>query len=158
MEKVLFVCHGNICRSPMAEMIFKQMVKETGRENEFEIASVATSTEEIGNDIYPPAKLCLKRHNISFTRRRARQMTRDDYAYYDRIFVMDRNNWSYLAWLFPDLVTRSGAAYRDKEGKIQSLMELAGKNCDVADPWYSGDFEQTYDDIVESLTSYLKNK
>lgn len=156
MEKILFVCHGNICRSPMAEMIFKKMVADAGREHEFEIASAATSTEEIGNDIYPPAKECLRRHGIPFTRRGARQMTRGDYAYYDRIFVMDQNNLRYLHWQMPEIVQQlSGRQYVDPQGKIQLLMELVGNPRDVADPWYTGNFEATYNDVVAGCKALL---
>lgn len=156
MEKILFVCHGNICRSPMAEMIFKKMVADAGREHEFEIASAATSTEEIGNDIYPPAKECLRRHGIPFTRRGARQMTRGDYAYYDRIFVMDQNNLRYLHWQMPEIVQQlSGRQYGDPLGKIQLLMELVGNPRDVADPWYTGNFEATYNDVVAGCKALL---
>lgn len=156
MEKILFVCHGNICRSPMAEMIFKKMVADAGREHEYEIASAATSTEEIGNDIYPPAKECLRRHGIPFTRRGARQMTRGDYAYYDRIFVMDQNNLRYLHWQMPEIVHQlSGRQYGDPQGKIQLLMELVGNPRDVADPWYTGNFEATYNDVVAGCKALL---
>lgn len=156
MEKILFVCHGNICRSPMAEMIFKKMVADAGREHEFEIASAATSTEEIGNDIYPPAKECLRRHGIPFTGRGARQMTRGDYAYYDRIFVMDQNNLRYLHWQMPEIVQQlSGRQYVDPQGKIQLLMELVGNPRDVADPWYTGNFEATYNDVVAGCKALL---
>ncbi|MDO4215338.1 MAG: low molecular weight protein-tyrosine-phosphatase [Bacteroidales bacterium] len=156
MEKILFVCHGNICRSPMAEMIFKKMVADAGREHEYEIASAATSTEEIGNDIYPPAKECLRRHGIPFTRRGARQMTRGDYAYYDRIFVMDQNNLRYLHWQMPEIVQQlSGRQYGDPQGKIQLLMELVGNPRDVADPWYTGNFEATYNDVVAGCKALL---
>ena len=101
MTKVLFVCHGNICRSPMAEFIMKKMVKDAGKENEFEIASAATSTEEIGNDIYPPAKRTLTLHGIPFERRAARRITAEDYSCFDHIFVMDRNNLRNLERMFP---------------------------------------------------------
>lgn len=144
MEKILFVCLGNICRSPMAEFIMKKMVKDAGREAEFEISSAATSDEVIGYDIYPPAKECLRRHGIPFDRRGARQVTDADYAYYDRLFVMDLENRS-------DMKCR----FHDSEGKIQLLMSLAGKEIAIPDPWYTGDFESTYRDICEALTHLL---
>ncbi len=151
MRRILFVCHGNICRSPMAEMIMKKMVEDRGLEHEFEIASAATSTEEIGNDIYPPAKAELRRQGVSFTRRGARQMTEDDYRYYDHIFVMDRQNLSWLNMRMPSIVVRKNGRCYDPEGKIRLLMTLAGREDDVADPWYTGDFNRTYRDICEAL-------
>ena len=116
-QKILFVCHGNICRSPMAEFMMKKLVKDAGRAQEFEIDSVATSTEEIGNDMYPPAQCCLRSHGVPFERRRARQMTQADYDYYERIFVMDRNN---LRWLH-------AIGIEDKADKINLLMALIGE-------------------------------
>ncbi len=148
MQKILFVCHGNICRSPMAEFIFKKMVKDTGRENDFEADSAATSTEEIGNDVYPPAKACLRRHNIPFTRRAARQITDADLDYYDQIYLMDHNN---LRWLKYAVSNPEKAA-----GKIKLLMSLAGEDRDVADPWYTGDFERTFSDISKALPHILQ--
>ncbi len=147
-ESLLFVCHGNICRSPMAEM----MAKEKFRDMNIEIASVATSREEIGNDIYPPAKRCLQKHGIHFEHRAARQIIRQDYEHYDRIFVMDENNIHYLRYLFPDIMLPSPINnYHDKNNKIRLLMSLTGKERDVADPWYTGDFESTYKDIEAAL-------
>lgn len=145
MTKVLFVCHGNICRSPMAEFIMKKMVKDAGKENEFEIASAATSTEEIGNDIYPPAKRTLTLHGIPFERRAARRITAEDYSCFDRIFVMDRNNLRNLERMFPG-----------KNANVSLLMSLTGSTRDVADPWYTGDFETTYNDITQALSQFLK--
>ena len=147
MKKILFVCHGNICRSPMAEMILKEMVRQRGLENHYEIASAATSTEEIGNDIYPPAKDCLRRHGIPFTRRAARQITRRDYDYYDRIILMDQNNLRNMRRMFgTDKLTQ----------KISLLMEWAGSSRDVADPWYTGNFEATWSDVNEGCRALLK--
>ncbi len=148
MQKILFVCHGNICRSPMAEFIFKKMVKDAGRENDFEADSAATSTEEIGNDVYPPAKACMRRHNIPFTRRAARQITDADLDNYDQIYLMDHNN---LRWLKYAVSKPEKAA-----GKIKLLMSLAGEDRDVADPWYTGDFEQTFSDISKALPHILQ--
>ena len=148
MQKILFVCHGNICRSPMAEFIFKKMVKDTGRENDFEADSAATSTEEIGNDVYPPAKACLRRHNIPFTRRAARQITDADLDYYDQIYLMDHNN---LRWLKYAVSNPEKAA-----GKIKLLMSLAGEDRDVAVAWYTGDFERTFSDISKALPHILQ--
>lgn len=142
--KILFVCLGNTCRSPMAEMIMKKMVKDAGREEEFEISSAATSDEVIGYDIYPPAKECLRKHDIPFQKRGAWQVTDEDYSYYDHIFVMD---WANLR----DMKRRFG----DEKGKIQMLMSLAGEEREIPDPWYTGDFESTYRDICTSLNKFL---
>ncbi|WP_314819014.1 low molecular weight protein-tyrosine-phosphatase [Alloprevotella tannerae] len=144
-QKILFVCHGNICRSPMAEFLMKKLAKDAGREREFEIDSVATSTEEIGNDMYPPAQRCLRNHGVPFEHRAARQMTQADYDYYDRIFVMDRNNLRRLPMI----------GIEDKADKISLLMTLIGEDRDVADPWYTRDFEKTYADLCAALPRIL---
>ncbi len=145
-HKILFVCHGNICRSPMAEFMMKQLVREQGREAEFEIDSVATSTEEIGNDMYPPARRCLRAHGVPFEHRGARQITTADFKRADLVLVMDRNNLRWLRML----------GFNDEDEKVRLLMSLAGEERDVADPWYTGDFERTYDDIAMALPSLLR--
>ena len=146
MTKILFVCHGNICRSPMAEFIFKHMVDEAGHAADFEIASAAVSTEETGNDMYPPAKRMLVSQNIPFTRRQARQITRADYAYYDHIVCMDQSNLRWMQHIIGE----------DSQHKVSLLMTWAGKNRDVADPWYTGDFTIAYNDIWEGCQAMLK--
>ena len=151
IHKILFICHGNICRSPMAEFVMKQLVKNEGLEEQFEIASAATSTEEIGNPVYPPAKRKLAEHNIGCEGKTARQMTRSDYQYYDYIIAMDRNNLRNLKRMFGE----------DTEHKISLLMEYTQRPGDVADPWYTGDFEATWRDVSEGcrgLLDYLIGK
>ena len=149
MTKVMFVCHGNICRSPMAEFILKDMVKKQGREDDFFIASCATSTEEIwrgiGNPVYPPAVRELAKHGISCEGKRAVQITREDYDKYDIILCMDTNNMRNIRRIIPF----------DPDKKIHKLMDFAHGG-DVADPWYTGDFETTYRDILRGCTGLLE--
>ena len=149
MIRILFLCHGNICRSPMAEFIFKDLVRKNGLENQFYIESAAVSTEEIGNSIYPPAKRCLNAHGIPFDKdKTARQITRADYDRFDLIIYMDRMNLRWLKWIIPD----------DPQNKIKLMMSFAGHDRDVADPWYTGDFETTYKDIMEASQMLLRFK
>lgn len=147
MIKVLFVCHGNICRSPMAEFIMKDIVKKAGKDNEFLIASSATSTEEIwngiGNPVYPPAKRELARHGLSCEGKRAVQIKKSDYEKWDMIICMDSKNLRNLYRIFGS----------DPDEKITKLMSHAGKDSDVSDPWYTGDFEGVYLDILEGCTA-----
>ena len=146
MMRVLFICHGNICRSPMAEFVMKALVKARGLENEYLIESAAVSLEEIGNPIYPPAKRCLTQHGIPFDNaKRARQITRADYARFDRIICMDGSNLRWLRRIIPD----------DPERKIHLLMAYTGMGRDVADPWYTGDFETAFQDILEGCEAML---
>ncbi len=145
MMRILFVCHGNICRSPMAEFIMKDLVSKRGLSDSFHIESCATSTEELGNDIYPPAKRCLSSHGIPFDHRSARQMTSDDYDSFDMIIAMDYNNLYNMRRFVRD----------DPGKKVSLMMEHCGKDRDVADPWYTGDFERTFSDITEACTALL---
>ena len=148
MIKVLFCCHGNICRSPMAEFVMKDLVKKAGREWEFEIASAATSTEEIGNPVYPPARRKLAEHGIGCAGKTARQLRRDDYDKWDYIVGMDSTN----------LRNMRRICGGDPEGKISLLMDWTSHPGDVADPWYTGDFEATWQDVsagCEGLLAHL---
>lgn len=141
MKRILFVCHGNICRSPMAEFIMKQLVKDAGLENEYEIASAATSTEEIGNSVYPPARRKLAEHGIRCEGKTARQLTRRDYDRYDLLVGMDDANiWN-----------MNRICGGDPEGKIIKLLPR-----DVADPWYTDDFDATWDDCLEGCRKLLE--
>ena len=136
--RINFVCHGNICRSPMAEFIFKDKISSQGLNDRFYVESSAVSTEEIGNSIYPPAKLCLNAHGIPFDKNKtARQITRADYDRFDLIICMDRMNLRWLKYIIPN----------DPDNKVRLMMSYAGQDRDVADPWYTGDFETTYRDI-----------
>ena len=139
MVKILFVCHGNICRSPMAEFVLKDMVKKAGAADRFVIESVAVSREELGNPVYPPARRELAAHGIRCDGHRARQITRADVDHYDHIYYMDSSNARYLARLFPG------------ETKFQQFLSR-----NVADPWYTGDFTQTWLDIEEGCRRILE--
>ena len=138
MIKVLFVCHGNICRSPMAELAFRDMVTKAGLADRFEIASVGVSNEEAGNPVYPPARQQLAAHGISAKGKYAKKITQSDVDYYDHIFYMDSSNGRALRRMFP------------QETKFRSFLSR-----DVADPWYYGNFDQTWRDIEEGCTAIL---
>ena len=140
MKKILFVCHGNICRSPMAEFVMKDLVAKAGRSEDFEIASVAVSREEIGNPVYPPARRELAKHGVACPNRGARQITAADLHHFDHIYYMDGSNARYLHRLFGE-----------DAAKCKPLLSR-----DVADPWYSGDFSQTWEDILTGCTRILE--
>ena len=150
MIRVLFVCWGNICRSPMAEFVFKDMVLKKGIADEFYIASAATSSEEIwngiGNPVYPPARDELRKHGISCDGKRAVQLTRADYDKYDYLIGMEDINISYMKRIV-------GA---DPDNKICKLLDYTERGGNIADPWYSGDFKTTYNDILDGLEGFLK--
>lgn len=146
MIKILFICHGNICRSPMAEYMMKDMVRKAGREKEFYIESAATSREEIGNDIHRGTKAKLREAGIPFERRGARQVTKQDYEDFDYLILMDRENERGLSRIIS----------ADPDGKIHMLLSFAGKDRDIADPWYTGNFDDTFNDIKEGLTAFLR--
>lgn len=145
MIKILFVCHGNICRSPMAEFVLKDLVRKTGAENSFYIASAATSTEEIGNPVHPGTRKILVSLGISTEGKRAVQMKKSDYEKYDYLIGMDD-------WNIRNMKKITGG---DSEHKIKKLLEFAGRKSDIADPWYTGDFESTYRDVLEGCKSLL---
>lgn len=146
MIRVCFVCHGNICRSTMAESVFTHMVKELGREDEFEIYSAATSTEEIGNGPHYGTVNKLRKEGIPVVPHRAVQLTKKDYAYYDYLIGMDSAN----------IRNMNRICGGDKDGKIYKLLQFAGLGRDIADPWYSGNFDVTYEDIVMGCTAFLE--
>lgn len=150
MIKILFICHGNICRSPMAEFILKDMVQKKGLAEQFLIASAATSTEEIwngvGNPVYPPAKAKLAEHGIDCSGKRAVQLVRGDYEKYDYLIGMDSAN-------IRNMLRILGG---DPQGKASKLLSFAGSERDISDPWYTGDFEATYRDVLEGCTAFLK--
>ena len=146
MKNILFICHGNICRSPMAEMIMKALVRRDGLDDNFTIASCATSTEEIGNPVYPPARAELARRGIPCEKRRARQLTRSDYNDYDLLLCMDD-------WNVRNTLRIVGS---DADGKVHKLLEYAGRSGDVADPWYSDRFDVAYADILAGCEGLLR--
>ena len=131
MTKILFVCHGNICRSPMAEFVMKDLVKKSGRQAEFEIASAATSSEEIGNPVYPPARRKLAQHGIDCSGKTARQLTKADYTHWDLIIGMDHANLRNMHRIFS----------QDRDQKLHLLLDYTARPGEVADPWYTGVFE-----------------
>ena len=144
-HRMLFVCHGNICRSPMAEFVMKHLVQEAGRAADFYIESAATSTEEIGNSVYPPARRKLAEHGIGCQGKTARQMTRADYDRFDLLVGMD-------SWNIRNMTRICGG---DPDGKIVMLMDYTDRPGDVADPWYTGDFEATWRDVLEGCRRLL---
>lgn len=148
MLKILFVCHGNVCRSPMAEFVMKDLARKAGQESRFHIESAATSTEEIGNPVYPPARRKLAEHGIGCAGKTSRQLTCADYARYDLLIGMDRAN----------LRNMNRICGGDPEGKIQALLAYAGRaGEEVADPWYTGDFETAYRDILAGCRGLLES-
>ncbi len=146
MIKILFVCHGNICRSPMAEFVMKKMVADAGRAQEFSIASAATSTEEIGNPVYPPSKRMMAKHGIDCSGKTARQIRPSDYTNYDYLIGMDDANIRNMKRAFGG----------DPDNKIHRLLDYTNRPGSVADPWYTGDFEETWRDVNEGCAELLK--
>jgi len=147
MIKVLFICHGNICRSPMAEFIMKDIVKKRGLQDRFYIESAATSYEEIGNPVYPPAKRELAKHGISCEGKRARKLIKEDFRKFDYLIAMDANNLRNIRREFG----------QEFQARVPLFLEYAGESRDISDPWYTGDFESTYRDVEKSAEAFLKN-
>lgn len=147
MIKILFVCHGNICRSPMAEFVMKDLVKKAGLEAQFLIESAATSNEEIGNPVYPPAKRKLQEHGINCAEKTARRLQNDDYDEYDLLIGMDQAN----------LRNMHRICSGDYAEKIHLLMDYTDRPGDVADPWYTDDLERTWVDVLEGCQGLLKS-
>lgn len=145
MTKILFVCHGNICRSPMAEFVMKDLVKKAGLEKQFQIDSAATSTEEIGNPVYPPAKRKLQEHGIDCVGKTARQLRNSDYDDYDLLIGMDNAN----------LRNMHHICGGDYAGKFHLLMDYTDRPGEVADPWYTDNFEITWNDVLEGCQGLL---
>ena len=146
MTKILFVCLGNICRSPMAEFVMKDMVRRAGIAGDFEIGSAATSSEELGNPVYPPARRKLMEHGIDCAGKTARRINARDYEHYDMLIGMDEDNMRSMARCFGG----------DREGKLHLLMSFAGERRQVADPWYTRDFEATWRDVNRGCIALLE--
>lgn len=145
MIRILFVCHGNICRSPMAEFVLRDKVNRQGLSERFEIASCATSREEIGNGVHPGTKRKLREAGISCDGKTAVQFAKEDYARYDHILCMDSQNIRNLLRIIG----------QDKDGKVRRLLDFSASPRDIADPWYTGDFEETYRDVCEGCDALL---
>lgn len=146
MYKIMFVCHGNICRSPMAEFIMKKLVSDCGLSDDILISSSATSTEELGNPVYPPARAELAKHGIGCAGKTAVQLRKSDYDRYDLFVGMDTANIRNMNRIFGS----------DQDGKIYKLLTFAGRGDDVSDPWYTRDFGKAYSDIEEGCMGLLK--
>lgn len=148
MIKILFVCHGNICRSPMAEFVMKDLVRQAGLADNFHIESAATSREELGNPVYPPAQAKLAQHGIGCAGKTARQLKAQDYAVYDLLLGMDLAN----------IINMKRICGGDPENKIRLLLDYAGRTSqEVADPWYTGDFEATWQDVLAGCRGLLES-
>ena len=146
MTRILFVCHGNICRSPMAEFIFKKLIKQAHKENDFYVESAATSTEELGNPVYPPAKKELLKHGIDPTGKHSRQMTGFDYEEFDYIFIMDENNARNIKYIIGEDVCK----------KVYKLLDFAEIGGDVPDPWYFGNYDTVYNTIYTACNKIIE--
>ena len=146
MIKILFVCHGNICRSPMAEFVMKDMVRKAGLETRFVIESKAARRDELGNDTHYGTRAKLRQMGVPFAKRRATLLSKADYAAYDYLVAMDTENVHDMLRLFGG----------DPNGKIYKLLRFADEDRDVADPWYTGNFDETYEDVLKGCTALLR--
>ena len=161
MKKILFVCHGNLCRSPMAEFIMKKLVADAGLSDQFQIDSAATSTEEIGNPVYPPARRKLAEHGISCAGKTARQLTQRDYQYYDHLIAMDQNNIRNMMHMLggdPDHKIDLLLSFTDQPREVADPQKVKTEIVprDIADPWYTGNFDATWRDCLAGCTALLQ--
>ena len=147
MKKILFVCLGNICRSPMAEFVFKDIVRKDGKERNFYIESAATSTEEVGSDMHYGTKEILDRYKIPYKKHTARQLKKEDYDKFDYIIGMDSGNIRGILRIVGE----------DNQNKVYKLLDFANENRDIADPWYTGNFKKTYDDVLKGCMALYNN-
>lgn len=147
MKKILFVCLGNICRSPMAEFVFKDIVRKDGKERNFYIESAATSTEEVGSDMHYGTKEILDRYKIPYKKHTARQLKKEDYDKFDYIIGMDSGNIRGILRIVGE----------DNQNKVYKLLDFANENRDIADPWYTGNFKRTYDDVLKGCMALYNN-
>ena len=147
MKRIMFVCHGNICRSPMAEYVMKDLVSKAGLEDKFEITSGAVSDEEWFNPIYPPAQRKLREKGVPFGKHSAHKISAAEFADQDLVVVMDRSNLRWLSRIVGE---------QAMQGKVRMMMDFAGMSRDVADPWYTGDFEQTYRDVLAGCRGIIE--
>ncbi len=147
MKKVLMICHGNICRSTMAEFVLKDLLKKYGRESEFEVYSAGTSRDAIGFDTHRGTKKKLSEKGISFTKREARQVVKHDYDSFDFLICMDKANIRNLAHIIG----------KDIDSKVCLLLDFTGEHTDIADPWYTGNFDITYDEVLRGCEAFLSN-
>ena len=158
VKKIIFLCHGNICRSPMAEYVMKDLVRKAGLEGGFDITSGAVSDEEWFNPIYPPAQRKLREKGIAFGKHSA-HISRAEFDENDLVIVMDRSNLRWLTRIvgdYSEMEAGDSISGSGIKGKVHMMMEFAGQSRDVADPWYTGDFEQTYRDVLDGCSALLR--
>lgn len=159
MVKLIFLCHGNICRSPMAEYVMKDLVRKAGVEDRFQITSGAVSDEEWFNPIYPPAQRKLTEKGVPFGNHSAHKISKEEFDSQDLVIVMDRSNLKWLSRIVGESMDAQAGEFLEGSGisgKVHMMMEFAGNPRDVADPWYTGDFEKTYQDVLAGCTGLLK--